>query len=80
MRYQGDYMPSLMLASSAGLWRGLAERRRTASPKTTFALVGLGLMIWTAVVGLLLGITGAYARFEKLNPDLFHWLTDVFTL
>jgi hypothetical protein len=79
MRYLADFTPSLLLAASIGLWESISERvhvgRRIVGP----ALLGLILMTWTAVAGLLLGITSYYARFEKLNPDLFDSLTRFFT-
>jgi hypothetical protein len=37
-------------------------------------------MAWTAVAGLLLGVTSYHARFEVLNPELFRKLTEWFTL
>ena len=79
MRYQADFIPAVMLAATIGFWRGLENRRRTGRSGSTFVLAGLALMTWTAVVGLLLGITSYHARFEKLNPELFRWLTETFT-
>jgi hypothetical protein len=72
-------MTSIMLAAAIGLWGGLNDHRREGKRHTAFAIFGLILMIWTVVAGLLLGVTSYHARFEKLNPELFRWLTDVFT-
>jgi hypothetical protein len=80
MRYQADFIPTMMLAATIGFWGGLRARRRAGKSDSVFALAGLASMMWTVAAGLLLGITSYHARFEKLNPDLFRWLTDVFTL
>jgi hypothetical protein len=79
MRYLGDFMPGMMLLASIGLWRGLSDRRDRGAPAGWFGLLGALSMAWTAIAGLLLGITSSYARFEVLNPTLFDWLTRLFT-
>jgi hypothetical protein len=79
MRYQGDFMSSLILVSTLGLWGGLADRIRRGGSVAGYGLLGFALMAWTSIAGLLLGVTGAFARFEKINPDLFQWLTSFFT-
>ena len=79
MRYQGDFMSSLILVSTLGLWEGLADRIRRCGSVAGYGLLGFALMAWTSIAGLLLGVTGAFARFEKINPDLFQWLTSFFT-
>lgn len=80
MRYQSDFMTSLLLAAALGLWGGLAERARSGRTGALWALTGLILMAWTAAAGLLLGVTGPHSRFENLNPELFDRLTRFFTL
>ncbi|HMK07396.1 MAG TPA: hypothetical protein VK449_00020, partial [Anaerolineales bacterium] len=79
MRYEADFVPTLMLAAAFGLWGTIADRRRRGQAIFAAACLGLFLMAWTALAGLLLGVTSYHARFEKLNPRLFKWLTDVFT-
>src|SRR3990172_5339467 len=79
MRYQADFVPCLMLASAVGLWETLAERIHRGRPVVGYTLLALALMSWTAVAGLLLGVTSYHARFEKVNPVLFDRLTRLFT-
>jgi hypothetical protein len=80
MRYQGDFVPILMLVAVIGLWGALAERMRYGRSIAGYSLAALVFMAWTAIAGLLLGVTSYHARFEKLNPELFKWLTDALTL
>jgi hypothetical protein len=79
MRYLGDFVPGLMLLATLGFWRGLSARASRGAPAGAFTLFGVLGMAWTAAAGLLLGVTSYHARFEVLNPELFHKLTEWFT-
>lgn len=80
MRYLGDFVMVLVLLASLSFFDQLQLRRRQGRVVAAYAWLGVGLMIWTCLAGLLLGITGYHARFERLNPALFHQLTEWFTL
>jgi hypothetical protein len=80
MRYQADFMPTLMLLAALGLWQGLAERIRLGKSVAAYSWMAMALMTWTSVAGMLLGITSQFARFENLNPALFDRLVRFFTL
>lgn len=79
MRYQGDFAPSLLLAAAFGLWSAIIERARAGRAHAGTSILGLLLMSWTSVAGLLLGVTSVEARFENLNPALFDHLVRFFT-
>lgn len=79
MRYHGDFTAVWAVVATIGFWEVLAARMEDGrSPRAT-QLIALALMTWTAVAGMLLGITGQFARFEKVNPELFERLTELFT-
>ncbi len=44
-----------------------------------FIMLVVVLTVYSVTVSLLLAVTGAEARFEHLNPDLFDKLTRWFT-
>jgi hypothetical protein len=79
MRYLGDFMPGVLLLASLGFWRRMRDRQARKESRGWVVLLALASMAWTAAMGLLLGITSYHARFEHLNPSLFHWLTDLLT-
>jgi hypothetical protein len=71
MRYLADFIPTLVLLSTIGVFQC---HRITSKRKTLYRLfitcLALTALI-SALLGFLLGVTGYGARFENLNPELF---------
>jgi hypothetical protein len=79
MRYQADFIPTVILLSSIGVWEALHTARQRSRGERRIALLALALLAITVVFGLLLAVTSYDARFEKLNPVLFDRLTRFFS-
>ena len=79
MRYLGDVVPLAVLLASLGFWLGLEFLSGRCAARGWFVAAVIGLTLFSAIVSLLLAVTGAEARFEHLNPVLFEqlsrWLT-----
>ena len=79
MRYLTDGLPVLLLLATLGMWIGICELKDRRLGRLIFSILVWGITLYSAVIGLLLSVTGYHARFENLNPDLFDRLTRLFT-
>ena len=79
MRYLADVIPTLMILSSLGFWMGYERLQEHPVLRKAFSSLGIGLAIYSVLVGMFLSITGYNARFEHINLDLFEKLTRMFT-
>jgi len=70
-RHLMDAVPTLMLLSGIGYWHGLQVWGGSPTRRLLVGLTGWVLSICTAVMGILLAVTGYQARFEVSNPELF---------
>lgn len=78
MRHQVDFVPSLLLLAACGNWWLLSLLKTSRGLQGTLAVLAAGLGLATALIGVLLAITGFQGNFESLNPDLFRLLTKIF--
>jgi hypothetical protein len=78
-RYLIDVTPGLILLSTIGFWYLLKSSQRRALLGKGALFLGVVLSLYSAIVSILLSITGYYGIMEQLNPELFHRLTDIFT-
>ena len=78
MRYLADVVPMLVLLASIGFWQSCQAMSGRTFQRRLWILIVLGLVMYSSVIGILLGITSYYAPFEKLNPELFLRLSDWF--
>ncbi len=79
MRYMADIVFLAILSSTLGFFIGLRLLANHPGWKKLFIIFVITLTILSMTVSLLLAITGYEARFEKLNPILFEYLTRLFT-
>lgn len=79
MRYLADTIILGILTSTLGTFIGLSYLADRPKIKKLFGILVVTLAIYSIAIGLLLAITGYEARFEKLNPALFEYLTRLLT-
>jgi hypothetical protein len=79
MRFLGDAVPLIILVSTFGLFMGRLYLEGKPSQLFWFNFLVIILTLYSAIVSLLLAVTGAEARFEHLNPILFDLMTRLFT-
>ena len=79
MRHLIDVIPMLLLLASLGMWIGFFKVQNRKPRRWMFSILVWGLTLYSAVIGLLLSVTGYHARFENLNPELFERITRLFT-
>ena len=78
MRYLADGVPLLVLLATLGFWQGAQYLIKMPGFQRLFVLLVVLLVLMSAVISLLLAVTGYEARFEHLNPVLFDQLTRLF--
>ncbi len=78
MRHQVDFVPAMLLIAASGNWWLLSFLKTNRWLHGMLAVLAAGLAIASALMGVLLAITGFQGNFETLNPDLFHLLTKIF--
>lgn len=78
MRYLADGVPLLVLLATLGFWQGAQSLTKMPGFHRLFVLLVVLLTLMSAVISLLLAVTGYEARFEHLNPVLFDQLTRLF--
>jgi len=74
-RHLADPIPLLMILASIGFWQSHKALLARPTLRRGHLLTAIVLMGYSALVGLLLGITSYQARFEHLNPALFERIT-----
>jgi hypothetical protein len=79
MRYLADPVPTLVILSILGFWQGVEALTDRPTLRRIFIALVVILVAYSAMVSLLLAVTGNEARFENLNPALFEKLTHWFT-
>ena len=79
MRHLTDVLPMLLLLATLGMWIGIGKLQDRRLGLWVFSILVWGITLYSAVIGLLLSVTGYQARFEHLNPELFERLTRLFT-
>jgi hypothetical protein len=79
MRHLTDVIPILLILSTLGMWIGFYKVQNRRSRHWVFSILVWGITLYSAVIGLLLSVTGYHARFENLNPELFERITRLFT-
>jgi len=75
MRYLADMVILATLTSTLGFFLGLRHLADHPGWRRLFVIFVILLTLLSVVVAVLLAITGYEARFEKLNPALFDFLT-----
>ncbi len=75
MRYLGDAVPLLVLLSTLGFWLVVQFLSGKPVARGWFVTLVIVLTVFSALVSLLLAVTGYESRFENLNPVLFAQLT-----
>lgn len=73
-RFQMDFMPLVTILSVAGAWLTIG-RQRTGFSRFLLRGVGATSFLVSIVLAGLLAISADAFRFEKLNPELFEWIT-----
>jgi len=71
MRYLLDMLPMLLILASIGFAYCLQEFGQKRLNRIGFFLSGICLSGYSAIIGVLLGVTGYFANFEYFNPELF---------
>jgi hypothetical protein len=79
MRYLADMVILATLTSTLGFFMGLHILANQPRWKKLFVILVILITVVSITVSLLLAITGYEARFEKLNPLLFEYLTNLLT-
>jgi hypothetical protein len=79
MRYTVDVVVLAILTSTLGFFIGLTLLENHRGWKKLYILFVVVITFASITISLLLAITGYDARFEKLNPVLFEYLTNLFT-
>lgn len=75
MRHLADVVPTLCILSTIGFWLGYRSISGRPGSRYWYLLFAWLVTLVTAVMGLLLAVTGYAARFENLNPELFDKIT-----
>lgn len=79
MRHLIDVLPMLLILATLGMWIGFSKVQNRKPRRWVFSILVWGITLYSAVIGLLLSVTGYHARFENLNPELFDRITRLFT-
>jgi hypothetical protein len=79
MRHLIDVLPMLLLLATLGMWIGFSKVQNRKPRRWVFSILVWVITLYSAVIGLLLSVTGYHARFENLNPELFERITRLFT-
>jgi hypothetical protein len=77
MRHEVDFVPTVGLLAAVGFWNGYAAAQEHPARRRLLATVAMGLAIVSAIVALLLAMTGFQGNFETYNPILFSHLTSL---
>jgi vacuolar-type H+-ATPase subunit I/STV1 len=78
MRYLADFSYALLFLACLGFWIALDLTRPRTSGRSALGTLALLAAILSAILGLLLAVTGYTARFEHVNPQLFEAITRFF--
>lgn len=73
-RFQMDFMPLATILSVAGAWLATGRQRTGLSRFLLRVVVAASFLVSIFMAGLL-AISADAFRFEKLNPELFEWIT-----
>ena len=74
-RFQMDFSPLVAILSVTGTWVAVDwHRKRSARRMAVQTLVAV-MILASVTISFLLAVSGDQLRFEKLNPDLFDWIT-----
>jgi hypothetical protein len=79
MRYLGDVVPMLVLASTFGFMQGASSFPQKPFKRNSFFLLGFISMLYSIIVSFLFSFTGCDYRIEKLNPFLFYGIIQIFS-
>jgi hypothetical protein len=79
MRYLGDVVAWLVLLATLGSWIGVKCLANKPDHKRWFWVLVFFVMVASAAVSSLLAISGVEWRMEKINPELFYRLVDLFS-
>jgi hypothetical protein len=82
MRYLLDATPSIGILAAIGCWLAFPATDEGEAKRRSSGWVGLVVMVlvFSVIVGLLLGITGYGGHFEHNNPEWFKRAHDLFAL
>jgi hypothetical protein len=75
MRYLADFSYSLLFLACLGFWIALDLTKTRTFGRSALGIVALSAAILSAILGLLLAVTGYTARFEHVNPQLYEAIT-----
>ncbi|MHB8779455.1 MAG: hypothetical protein ACYC6R_17115, partial [Anaerolineales bacterium] len=78
MRYLLDLVPVLSLLAVIGFWQGLTLLKTRPIARSSLAVLGLVLCMYTIAISLVLPISGHLEAYKVFNPELLKKLTWVF--
>ncbi|HMD89795.1 MAG TPA: hypothetical protein VKF38_11590 [Anaerolineaceae bacterium] len=78
MRYELDVLPLMAILAFLGFAWGYQLLGSHRKLHRVYVCVAVILLLYTLIVGLLLGFTGYNNHFQTVNPDLFVRLTNFF--
>ena len=70
-RFFADFMPPLAILSMVGFWEGYELLRDKPVWRNIYATLGVGLMIFSIIMGISLGLAAHWEAFKEFNPDLW---------
>ena len=70
MRYFLDVAPTLVLLAMLGLWLGYHALERRPIWRAGYAILALGLIVFTVIMGILVGFSADVPRIRAYNPAL----------
>jgi hypothetical protein len=78
MRFLAEFIPSLVILSSLGVWQGYYFLRHKSIARRLYIFCSISLGIISIMISLLLAMTGYYNTFQQLNPHLFKLIIQFF--
>ncbi len=78
IRYLADLAPALTLLSVIGFWQGYSFFHRKTISRNFYVFMIIGVTIVSVILSTLLSISFGLERFRVFNPDLIHWLRNLF--
>lgn len=78
MRYMLDLVPALSLLAVIGFWQGFSLLKTRPIARSSLAVLGLVLCIYTIAISSVLPISGHLEAYKVFNPELLKKLTWAF--
>ncbi len=78
VRYLVEFMPSLILLSTLGVWQGYRQMQQAAAARRIYMVLVAGLALVTIAVGILLTFAEDGGTMLRFNPQLMRQLIHFF--